>query len=70
MNTEAAAARRTSSSVLVAIAWKRYIAAVQQCEDDAYDLIEQLAWSQLLEALARIQSIDRYRQRAELRRGH
>lgn len=57
----AAAARRCDTRpVLVTIAWRHYLDAVRRCDDSAYEVIEELAWSQLLVQLDRIESNHRY----------
>jgi hypothetical protein len=52
--------RRDSRSVLVAIAWRRYLDAVRRCDGCAYEVIEELAWSHLVDQLARTRSTHRH----------
>ena len=67
----AATLRRDTCSVLVTIAWRRYLAALRRCESGTYEVIEELAWSHLLDEHARIQSIYRYGEhRAQAVRPH
>ncbi len=62
---------RDTRSVLVPIAWRRYLDAVRRCDDGAYEVIEELAWSHLLDQLTHIQSISRYGEhRAQAGRPH
>ena len=67
----AATLRRDTCSVLVTIAWRRYLAALRRCESGTYEVIEELAWSHLLDQLTHIQSISRYGEhRAQVVRPH